>query len=311
MIESTIPGSTILRPTVPLLAGALLAGALPASPVIADDTRVMSAAAAYERPQPAPDAVIAYGEAARQFGELRLPDGDGPFPVAVVIHGGCWLADYDQGYMAAFSEALTGLGLATWTIGYRRVGEPGGGWPGTFLDAGRAADYVRVLAERFPLRTGHVIAVGHSAGGQLALWLAARNRVPASSPVHTTDPLPVHGVVALAAAADLAYLSERGECGDAATRLMGGTPDEHPARYAAGSPRLLVPLETPQILVNGALDARWSAPANRYYRAAQSAGDPVRRIVAPHAGHFELVMPDSGAWPLVHGAVRDLLTPDS
>ena len=102
----------------------------------------LSAQEAFALPQPEPDEVIAYGSEARQFGELRMPEGDGPFGVAVIVHGGCWLAAYDQGYMAAFAEAVTDLGWATWTIGYRRVGEPGGGWPNTFLDAAAAVDAV-------------------------------------------------------------------------------------------------------------------------------------------------------------------------
>lgn len=267
----------------------------------------MSAREAFALPQPEPDAVIRYGGEPRQFGELRLPAGKGPFGVAVIIHGGCWLSAYDQGYMAAFSEAVTELGWATWTIGYRRVGELGGGWPNTFLDAAAAVDFLPELAGSQPLDADRVIAVGHSAGGHLALWLAGRARLTESSPLFRPDPHPMDGVLALAAAADLEYLSEQQTCGDAATLLMDGTPVERPGRYADGSPMNLLPLDTPQILVNGELDETWSAPADRYFDAAKGAGDPIERSIMPGAGHFELVVPDSPNWRVVREALVELM----
>ncbi|MFO7763152.1 MAG: alpha/beta hydrolase [Wenzhouxiangellaceae bacterium] len=266
----------------------------------------MSAREAFELPQPEPDAVIRYGELARQFGELRMPEGEGPFGVAVIVHGGCWVSDYDHGYMAAFAEAVTDLGLATWTIGYRRVGEPGGGWPNTFLDAGAAVDFLPELASSYPLDVERVLAIGHSAGGQLALWLAGRARLPESSPLFTHDPQPIAGVLALAAAADLEYLSEQQTCGNAATRLMQGTPSERPRRYVEGSPVHLPPLHVPQALVNGELDETWSAPAERYFEAALAAGAPIERQVMPDAGHFELVAPESPNWQIVRTTLLEL-----
>ena len=262
----------------------------------------MSAAQAFALPQPEPDEVIVYGSEPRQFGELRMPEGQGLFGVAVIVHGGCWLSDYDQRYMGALAEVFTDLGWATWTIGYRRVGEPGGGWPNTFLDAAAAVDFLPELASRYPLDADRVVAVGHSAGGQLALWLAARPKLAESSELFSPDPHPVDGVLALAAAADLEYLSEQQTCGDAATRLMGGTPIERPRRYADGSTMQLVPLGVPQILVNGELDETWSVPADRYFAATSDAGDPVEKLTMPGAGHFELVIPDSPSWSIVRDA---------
>lgn len=276
-------------------------------PVERDESAVLSASAVYELPQPEPDAVISYGDHPRQFGELRVPEGPGPFGVAVIVHGGCWLSAYDQSYMAALAEAVTDLGLASWTIAYRRVGEPGGGWPNTFLDAGAAVDHLRELAGDHPLDTDRVYTVGHSAGGQLALWLAGRPALPTSSPLYVENPLPIDGVLALAAAADLAFLAERGDCGDAATLLMGGKADEFTGRYSSGSPVSLLPLHVPQILINGRLDERWSAPADRYLQAAQLAGDPIERREAPDAGHFELVVPGGSTWPIVRRALQDLV----
>lgn len=268
----------------------------------------LTAAEAFALPQPAPDRAIRYGDAPRQFAELRLPEGEGPFPVAVVLHGGCWLSDYDQGYMAAFAEAIRDSGVATWTVAYRRIGEAGGGWPGTFLDVASGTDHLRELARSAPLDLDRVVAVGHSAGGHLALWLAGRHRLPDDSPLRRPDPLPVSGVLALAAAADLAWLSAEQACADAATRLIGGGPDEFPQRYRDAMPGALVPLGVPQILVNGGLDELWSRPADSYYRAARWAGDPVERRVVPEAGHFELVVPFSTSWPVVDGALEDLLS---
>jgi len=283
-----MPKTTIIAAISLLLAGSGLAAAQP-----------MSAAEAFALPQPAPDEIIEYGTEPRQFGELRLPDGEGPFDVAVIIHGGCWLAAYDQGYMAALAEAITDLGWATWTIGYRRVGEAGGGWPNTFLDAAAAVDYLPELARRFPLNPNRVVAVGHSAGGHLALWLAGRTRLAESSPLYSPDPQPVDGVLALAAAADLEYLSENETCGNAATLLMDGTPADHPQRYAEGSAIAIVPLGVPQLLINGEMDATWSVPADRYFEAAAAAGDAVQKLTVPGAGHFELVVPESLNWNVV------------
>lgn len=267
----------------------------------------MSAAEAFALPQPAADMVVSYGPEPRQFGELRLPEGEGPFGVAVIIHGGCWLSAYDQGYMAAFAEAITDLGWATWTIGYRRVGEPGGGWPNTFLDAAAAVDFLPELATRHPLDAERVVAVGHSAGGHLALWLAGRSGLDEKSPLFKPDPHRIDGVLALAAAADLEYLSEEQTCGNAATLLMGGTRAEQPQRYADGSMISVVPLGVPQILVNGEFDQTWTVPAERYFEAALKAGDTIEKRTMPGAGHFELVVPDSPNWHVVRDALDDLI----
>ena len=133
------------------------------------------------RPLPPPGQLIAYGPAASQFGSLRVPDGDG-LPVAVLIHGGCWLAQFDYRYFEHLAHAIHALGFVSWNIEYRRVGEEGGGWPGTFGDVADAIDHVRALpgAVRFDLE--RVTVIGHSAGGQLALWSASRDRLPTDHP---------------------------------------------------------------------------------------------------------------------------------
>jgi hypothetical protein len=161
-----------------------------------EEMKVMTASDALNLPRPVPDRRLAYGGGPLQFGELRLPDGDGPHPVAIVIHGGCWLAEYDLGYMSGLADALTDAGIATWSIEYRRVGDDGGGWPGTFQDVADAADFLVEIAPGCNLDLDRVAAVGHSAGGHLALWLAGRKGLSGGDPLRGEAPLPLHGVVA-------------------------------------------------------------------------------------------------------------------
>lgn len=271
---------------------------------------MLTTAEALALPQPAADHRIPYGPDPLHVGELRLPAGDGPFPVAIVLHGGCWLADYDLGYVSGLAATLADEGIATWSLEYRRVGDDGGGWPGTFTDVAAGADHLRVLAERFPLDLGRVVAVGHSAGGHLALWLAARQRLPAGSPVTTGEPLPLVGVVGLAPIADLeAYASDTG-CGAAVPGLLGGAPAAVPERVRLTSPIALVPLGLTQRLLVGAADPIVPpAHVQDYADAARKAGDDVAVTVLPAAGHFEPAVPTSPAWPAVLEAVRNLLNP--
>ena len=182
---------------------------------------------------PEPDARIHYDDGALQFGDLRVPPGSGPHPVAVFIHGGCWLAEYDIGHSSKLTAALARSGIATWSLEYRRVGNDGGGWPGTYQDVGRGTDHLRSIAREYDLDLDRVIVMGHSAGGHLALWAAARSRLPAEAPVASTDPLAVRGVLALAPAADLESLHEQQVCGHVIDKLMGGSPEEFPERYTA------------------------------------------------------------------------------
>lgn len=173
---------------------------------------------------PPADHRIAYGNDPSQFGDLRLPQGKGPYPVVVVIHGGCWYSEYDLRHVASFSAALTRLGLVTWSLEYRRIGNARGGWPGTFEDVALGTYYLRLLARTYPLDLKRVIVVGHSAGGELALWLAARGHLPKDSPLYIRDPLPLKGVVSLAGITDLRKY--RPNCGDGVRKLLGGSPEE-------------------------------------------------------------------------------------
>jgi len=260
-------------------------------------------------PAPAADYRIAYGDNPSQFGELRLPRGGSQtarHPVVIVIHGGCWLAEYDLGQVSNFSDALTRAGAATWNLEYRRLGQTGGGWPGTFQDVARGADHLRVLARTHPLDLERVVVVGHSAGGQLALWLAARHKLPRESSLFAPDPLRLRGVVSLAGVTDLEEFG-RG-CGGAAGKLLGGTAGEVWERYAQTSPIKLLPLGIPQRLLHGALDTIVPLKLGRDYEAAAKArGDNVSLTVLERMGHFELIAPNSRAWPTVEQAVLSLL----
>ncbi|MBA2731401.1 MAG: alpha/beta hydrolase [Acidobacteria bacterium] len=259
-----------------------------------------------ELPHPPADRRIAYGKDPLQFGELRLPKGKGPHPVAVIIHGGCWLSEYDVRHVGSFAAALTKAGVATWTVEYRRVGDSGGGWPGTFADVARAADYLRVLARSHHLDLKRVVAVGHSAGGQLALWLAARRRLPKSSEMYAPAPLRLRGVVSLAGVTDLKAFGPR--CNGAVSKLLGGTLEEFPMRYEQASPAKLLPLRVPQRLIHGAQDGIVPLEQSRAYAdAARKSGDKIELTVLDGAGHFDLIAPQSSAWPAIERAVLSLL----
>lgn len=257
--------------------------------------------------EPPADARIHYGEDPLQFGDLRLPPGSGPHPVAIFLHGGCWLSEYDIAHSSKLTAALAGHGIATWSLEYRRIGDAGGGWPGTFEDVARGADHLRAVADDHALDLERVIVAGHSAGGQLALWLAARAGFPAESPFKTKSPLALRGALALAPAADFDYLYEHATCDRAVARLLGGSPDALPDRYRWTDPVRFDRLSAPQIVIAGRYDETWTPPARRYVHAALSRGDEVKLIEAAESGHFELIDPDSSTWPLVLESARQLL----
>lgn len=275
-------------------------------------TRLMAPGELEALPSRPADRRVAYGSDSSQFGELRVPSGPGPHPVAVLVHGGCFKAAYATlRDLAAMGDALKAGGIATWNVEYRRVGQPGGGWPGTYLDVGRAVDHLRVLAGQHALDLGRVVIVGHSAGGHLAMWAAARARVPAGSAIYSADPLPVRGVLDLAGPVDLTANIAGYErlCRDTViTGLVGGTPATVPERYAHASPVQLLPLGVPQVLLMGEHEEFVPRPlAETYVRAAAQAGDRVQLIVIPRVGHFEIASPRAITWPRVESVIQSLL----
>jgi len=258
------------------------------------------------RPAPPADHRITYGSNEFQFGELRLPKGAGPHPVAIVIHGGCWMSQYGLSYIGHLSAALTDAGLATWSVEYRRIGNEGGGWPGTFEDVSRATDHLRTIAKTYPLDLNQVIAVGHSAGGHLALWLAARKNLPKDSPVYSSDPLPLRGVAPLAGITDLRRAGTA--CDANVPQLMGGSAQDKTAIYNQASPIELLPLGIRSVIIQGDSDSIIPLDmAQDYTRAAKTKGDDAKLIVIEKAGHFEVVDPKSFAWETVKNEVLALL----
>lgn len=249
---------------------------------------------------------IAYGSDPLQFGDVRLPAGPGPHPLVVYVHGGFWRAQYDLAHASHPCAALTAAGIATWNIEYRRVG-CGGGWPATFHDVAAAADHVRSLAPRHNLDLNRVIAMGHSAGGHLAFWLAARPKIPMESPLHQPDPLALHAAVSVAGVVDLRRAWDLQLGGGVVRDLMGGTPDQCPDRYAGASPVELLPLGTRQVLIHGVEDSTVPYEMSvRYRDTAVAAGDEARVVALPGAGHLEPVDPRSRAWPAVLTTVQNL-----
>lgn len=252
------------------------------------------------------DAQVAYGPHPNQFGELYLPAGAGPHPVALLIHGGCWQAQYGLAPLGPLCAAIRATGVAVWSLEYRRLGGEGG-WPITLLDVAAGADVLRELATHYPLDLARVVAVGHSAGGHLALWLAARPKLPVASPLATRNPLPLHGVLALAALADLWRGAQQGLCDGAIVELLGGTPNRVPDHYVDASPASWLPLGVPHHHFVGAHDPivppGYLKP---FVQAAVAVGDKAQLELLPNAGHFEPVIPSSAAWPRVELALHEL-----
>jgi acetyl esterase/lipase len=258
----------------------------------------------------APDFVLAYGNEPEQFGHLRLPKGSGPYPVLVIIHGGCWLSFANLEYMSRFAADLSEAGAATWNIEYRRVDSPGGGWPNTFLDVAKGIDHLRFLESKYHLDLSQVVVAGHSAGGHLALWAAGRPNIPEESPLHLEAPLALKGAVSLDGPGQLAPLrdSDNQVCGDdVVDQLMGGSPEEVPGHYAAGSPIRLLPLGVPLRLLTGvddpAVPPRFS---NAFAAAAMEAGDNATAVTLEGAAHFEAIVPGTDVWVEVRSTILSL-----
>lgn len=258
------------------------------------------------RPLPPYDARWRYGAAASQFADLRLPAGRGPHPVVVGLHGGWWRAAHDLGTHAHLAAALCAAGVATWNVEYRRVGEPGGGWPGTAQDVGAAIDFLREVAPRHGLDLDRVVTVGFSAGGHLALWAAARHRLPAGHPLRGVAPLRLKGAVSLAGAVDLERCAALGLSQGAVQAFLGEAAGDDV--IASASPTAMLPLGVPQVLIHGTADT--SVPAEvsvRHHAAAVARGDACTLRLLQDVEHFELIDPLSRAWPEVLRQVLDLL----
>lgn len=234
-----------------------------------------------------PSATIAYGSDPLQRADLRIPAGKGPYPVAVLIHGGCWRSSTgSRQEIAGLASALQARGIATWNIEFRGVGSAGGGWPGTFTDVAAAADELLKIAPRYRLDLKRVTVIGHSSGGQLALWLASRPKLPL--PWSATALRPV-SVVAIDAPPTLAAFigDDARSCGGQAViaDLMGGLPSDRQDRYRIATPAEHLPLGVRQLFVVADLGG-FMKP---YINAAKNSGDAVDVLEPFHAHHFDVI----------------------
>ena len=243
------------------------------------------------------DARIAYGPAPAQMVELFLPKGNGPHPVVVLIHGGCFLAEY-QGLpqTSGIAADLAGRGYAVWNVEYRKLGEDGAGYPGTFQDVADAVDRIRTEAPTYKLDSRRVVAVGHSAGGHLGLWAASRAKLPKDGPLWRARPLKVRAVVSLGGIGDLKSHAGvfAGACGPTISQVAP------PRTYAETSPGELLPTGAAVTMIHGEFDHVMPPETGQAYAAkARAAGDRAEAVEIKGVGHFDPVIPTTDAWKTV------------
>ncbi len=228
----------------------------------------------------------------------------GPHPVVVLIHGGYWRARYGLDLMNALAADMVSRGFVVWNLEYRRIHNPGGGWPGTFEDVAAGFDALVRHAERYQVDLSRVVVVGHSAGGHLALWLAARRQLtrgPGAAPA-----LVPSGVIALAAVSDLHQANELKLSDNAVAELLGGDYEQVPERYRHTSPMHLLPLGVRQLLVHGTADDMVPrALTENYASAAAVARDACASIQLPDVNHVDVIDPSSTAWAAIAPYLAD------
>lgn len=291
-----------------LLLTALFPALVSAAPMKLDDYMALTG--------PAPTNRVSYGPAPSQYAELFLPKGSGPtpgapFPVAVLVHGGCWTEKFGGiTQLRNMAGALVARGIAVWNVEYRRVDEAGGGYPGMYEDMHAALDALAAQGRSHPLDLTRVVAVGHSAGGQLVQWIAGRTRIPATSPLFREAMLPVRAVVSLGGLADLRRERAliKSSCGRDTPELAGLPSSTRPDVYADTNAAELVPNGSHTILVTGELDTI-SPPrvAHDYAARARAAGDSAEVVILPGASHYDEVAASSPSWPLVLAAIERAL----
>lgn len=245
-------------------------------------------------PPPA-DHRLSYGTDPNQFGDLRIPKTSGPFPVVMNIHGGFWRAKYGLEHAGHLSAALTKKGIATWNLEYRRVGNVGGGWPGSFEDVANGFRFLPQIAKEYKLDVAHLLVMGHSAGGQLALCLAAHEP-------SLMRAVSLAGVVNLQRAFDL-HLSN-----DAVVEFFGGKPAEVAEHYQEADPMQVSISKARQVLIWGSKDDVVPPDFNRKYaEVKQAKGENVKLVEIANADHYDVIDPRSAAWKRVDGTVTELL----
>jgi acetyl esterase/lipase len=268
------------------------------------------------RPAPPADLVIRYGAGPDHVVDVRLPGkrpgATSPAPLVVFLHGGFWRAAYDRSHTGPLATALAAAGYALCVPEFRRTGQPGGGWPGTFEDVAAAVDrspaLVREAVGPGVIADGPALLAGHSAGGHLALWAAGRHLLGPDSAWRTAQR--ARGVVVLAGVSGLAECYDQGLGDGAAAALMGGGAAQFPERYRESDPAGLLPLGCPVRLVHGSLDDVVPPAMSRGYAAiGRAAGDDTTATELPGATHVDLIDPLSPAWPHVLAAFGALSPP--
>jgi acetyl esterase/lipase len=249
-------------------------------------------------PPPPADATLPYGTDPNQFGEIRVPKaltpGKTSFPIVMNVHGGFWRAKYDLKHAGHLCAALAAKGAVTWNIEYRRVGNPGGGWPGTFEDILKAWRYLAPLAKRYNFEMDHSAVMGHSAGGQLALCLAAHERT-------------VKSAVSLSGVVDLQKAFDEHLSNDAVVEFLGGKPSQVTDHYREADPMQLK-ISAKQWLFHGLADD--VVPpyfSHNYVQTKKGQGEDAHVSEIAAAGHFDLIDPKSAAWPKIEQTVLSLV----
>ena len=238
-------------------------------------------------PSDPPTLTVAYGTAsARQYGELRMPQGKGPFPLAVIWHGGCWAGMGGTANVGALASFLAANGVATWTPSYRELGSDGG-WPNTFADWAQGLGYVNTLAESYPLDLTRITVMGHSAGVTPVMWLATGNKGDAVISGELPD---VRAAVAIDGPLRIADFVgvDAMVCGQPViATMMGGTPAEVPARYAMLDPLANKPLVERLLVIDGALPD----PDPAMIEALRAQGIKTEVIRVAQDQHFNMLVP--------------------